>query len=102
MLMRVRLPRWVLGTVRMPMMFIMYVRMCVRHQLMGMLVFMTLGHVQPDTYCHERSCREEPEAHRFLQHDNRGNCSEERRCREIRSGSRRTQMAQRDDKKCQA
>src|SRR5438067_1662744 len=96
--MSMRLTRWILRAVRMLMVFIMHVRMCVRYRLVGMLVFMTLGHVQPNTYCHERSCREESKAHRFLQHDNRGNCSQKGRRRKIRSCSCRTQMAQRDDK----
>ena len=64
--MSVRLTGWVLGAVRMLMVLIMHVRMCVRYHLVDMLVFMTLGHVQPDTYAHERSCREEPQTYRFF------------------------------------
>ena len=51
------------GSVGMLMVFIMHVRMCVCHRRVDVLVFMTLGHVQPDTYSHERSCREEPQTH---------------------------------------
>ena len=95
--MSVRFAGRVLGPVCMLMMFIMHVRMCVRHRLVNVLVFMTLGHVQPDAHSHERACREEPKAHRLLQHDNRGNRSQEWRCRKIRSRSSGTQMAQRED-----
>jgi hypothetical protein len=41
------------------MVLIVNVRMCVLHRLMGVLMFMMLGEVQPDTDSHQRAGRHE-------------------------------------------
>ena len=77
------------------MVLVMYMRMRVHHGLVDVLVFVTLGNVQPDTYSHEPSCCEESDADRLSQRDNGGNRSQERRRREIGSRSRSTQITKR-------
>ena len=51
--MGMRLARGVLGAMLMAMMFIVHVRMRVRERLVAMLMFVTLGEVQPDADCHQ-------------------------------------------------
>ena len=45
--MRVRLARWIVWRMRVPMVFIMHVQMLVLHLLVPVFVFVTLGNVQP-------------------------------------------------------
>src|SRR6266566_9194360 len=100
--MRMGLARRVLGTVRVLMVFVMQMRMRVSHRLVNVLMFVMLSHVQPETQCHEHSCREELQGDGLSERDNGGNSPQEGRCREIGSCSRRSQMSERNDEKRQA
>jgi hypothetical protein len=55
----VRLPRWILRAVGVLMMHVMGVTVTVGQPIMRVLVEVALGEVQPDSGCHEPSCREQ-------------------------------------------
>ena len=77
--MSVGLAMWVHGVVRMPMVFVVHVRMCVGHRLVNMLVLMTLGQVQPNPYCHEDTGNGELRSNRLAKSDDRRDTSEKGR-----------------------
>ena len=71
--MGVRLARRILGTVRMLMVLVMHMRMRMHHRLVDVVVFVMLSDVQPDTQCHERSCREELQSDGLSKRNDGGN-----------------------------
>jgi len=97
--MGVGLSGWILGTVCMLMMLVMHMRMRVHHRLVDVIVFVALSDVQPDTQCHERSCREELRSNGLSERNDGGNSPQEGRDRKIGSCSRRSQIPERNDEK---
>jgi len=57
--MGVWLPRWILGAVGVLMMHVVGMRVTVGQPIMGVLVEVALGEMQPDSECHEPTCREQ-------------------------------------------
>ena len=65
--------------------------------LMDVLMFVILGHVQPNTYPHESSRYNETEREAFSQSENRDCSSKERRCRKVGASPGCTQVPKRDN-----
>ena len=100
--MRVRLAWRIEGAMGVLVVFIMDVRMGVRHRLMNVLVFMMLGQVQPHAGRHQRASNSELHGDRFAQRDHRSGAADEWSRGEIGACSRRAEMAQSDDEQGEA
>src|SRR5712691_154739 len=100
--MSVGLAGWVQGTVRVPVMLVVNVRMRVRDRLLHVLVLMALGQVQPHARRHESASDGELNRERLSKCDYRHRAAEKRCGRKVCTGTRRPEMPQCDDEECQA
>jgi hypothetical protein len=100
--MRMRLPWWVFQIVLMVVVLIMHVRVCVRHRLVDMLMFMALGDVQPNAQSHQAASQQKLNGDGFSKANNGNYCAEERSRRKICASARGAQMPERGDEKCKA
>ena len=78
------------------------VRMRVLQALVQMQMLVHFGQVQPHAPCHQSRRDHQPCAHRLVLHNQSDRCTEERGHREVRSGPRRTEIAQSENEECEA
>ena len=82
----VRLPRGLASVVRVPVVLIVNVAMRVHHGVMGMLVLVSLGQMQPDAGAHQRARHEELRSDGLSHDEHRDDGAEERGEGEVRAG----------------
>jgi hypothetical protein len=79
------------------MMLVMHMFMVVQQRLMGMPMLMTFSEMQPNAASHQKTGDQHLPRHIITQHD-RQERTDKRRHGKISAGSRRTQVAQANDK----
>ena len=100
--MGMRLTRRIIGTVGMPVMRVVHVRMRVFHHFVLMLMLVLLGQVKPDANSHKQACGKELHRDRLSQKQNRCNRSDKWRGGEVGASAGRAEVTERTDEQGEA
>ena len=101
MRMRVRLSRWVIRRVQVPMVLVVAVEMFVLQRLVPMFVLMPLRQMEPDAESHQCPAQQEPPRNRLVKDGDGDYRADEWSRREIGRGARGPEVSQREDKEHQ-
>jgi hypothetical protein len=93
----VRFAGGVTGSVLVPMVFIVHVRVRVCRRFVHMVVFVVLAQMQPHAGAHEDTCRQQLQRERFAEKHDRDERADERRGREIGACPRSAKVTQREN-----
>src|SRR5436305_13475963 len=92
---------WVAGAMRMPVMLVVHVSMVVFQRLVSVLVLVPLAHMKPHSDGHQPG-RDDEHYRRLLPKDQqRQQCPDERRSREVSSGASGTELSEGNDEQHQ-